>query len=286
MHFCYTCGTLGAKFYITSPERLLILFSSYTPPITAAHHTCVGLALELWKELFALRHQFPELSDHLYLVSCEEDISLIDYVALYEDLNSVINILEKEHVLLALKFEIAGREGVLLCDPGYHVGRVVTVMLDQKYPHTGEVKETIYGASKVAFRNVCHISGWFTQSQEKDLRKEYCYTFSAVNCNFVEWTARNTKSGLTELFSALIYVEKQYLTAIDVTERRNLVYNFRSLLSRDMKGHLLAGVYFRVVESGDEFTVFYECNGKQRVKMNFSMFQHPDLVRIYFHKLI
>lgn len=63
----------------------------------------------------------------------------MEYVALFEDIEEVSNIVEKEHVLLALKFEISGRSGVLLCDPGYHVGRVVTVMYDTIYPHTGNL---------------------------------------------------------------------------------------------------------------------------------------------------
>lgn len=45
---------------------------------------------------------------------------------------------EKEHVLVALKISIAGRNGILLLDPGYHVARVITVMADLIYPHTGE----------------------------------------------------------------------------------------------------------------------------------------------------
>lgn len=63
---------------------------------------------------------------------------LTEYVALSDRLDTVAYSLEKEHVLLALKFEIDGRNGVLLCDPGYHVGRVITIMCDGVYPHTGE----------------------------------------------------------------------------------------------------------------------------------------------------
>lgn len=63
---------------------------------------------------------------------------LSEYVAFSDRLNTVAYSLEKEHVLLAMKVEIDGRGGVLLCDPGYHVGRVVTVMCDGVYPHTGE----------------------------------------------------------------------------------------------------------------------------------------------------
>jgi hypothetical protein len=45
---------------------------------------------------------------------------------------------EKEHVLVALRVEVAGRPGILLLDPGYHIARVITVMADNLYPHTGE----------------------------------------------------------------------------------------------------------------------------------------------------
>lgn len=61
-----------------------------------------------------------------------------EYVSFSDRLNTVAYSLEKEHVLLAMKVEVDGRSGVLLCDPGYHVGRVVTVMGDGVYPHTGK----------------------------------------------------------------------------------------------------------------------------------------------------
>jgi hypothetical protein len=46
---------------------------------------------------------------------------------------------EKEHVLVALRVDVAGRPGTLLLDPGYHIARVITVMADNLYPHTGEM---------------------------------------------------------------------------------------------------------------------------------------------------
>lgn len=114
------------------------LFCSYDPPITPKHHTCVGLALELWTKLDELDMRFPNLTEHLYLVSCEESIDMpAEYVSFNDRLNTAAYSLEKEHVLLALKVEIHGRNGVLLCDPGYHVGRVITIMCDGVYPHTG-----------------------------------------------------------------------------------------------------------------------------------------------------
>ena len=49
---------------------------------------------------------------------------------------------EKEHVLACLKIRIgdrvSGKDGFLILDPGYHVSRVVTVMEDGLYPHTGK----------------------------------------------------------------------------------------------------------------------------------------------------
>lgn len=128
-HFSFTYFVLNNFFYF-----------SYAPPITPDHHTCVGLALELWKKLFNLNYQYANLTDHLYLVSCEEGVESMEYVALFDEIEEVANILEKEHVLLAVKFEISDRSGILLCDPGYHIGRVITVMSDQTYPHTGEFK--------------------------------------------------------------------------------------------------------------------------------------------------
>lgn len=225
---------------------------TYLPPITPIHHTCVGLALELWTKLVKLNEKFPGLTNYLYLVSCEENIETVDeYTSLGDHLETVVTSLEKEHVLLALRFEISGRYGVLLCDPGYHVARVVTVMTDQIYPHTGK----------------------FVQSQEAHSQKEYNYAFSS-NMAFIQWTEILTKTnGVTTQDVALIYISKPYLTAVDVTERRNLVYNFRSLLSRDSKGILKAGVYFKIKENYDEFTIFYQDVGvKKRLKYNFGMF--------------
>jgi hypothetical protein len=230
------------------------VFHSYAPPITPDHHTCVGLALELWSRLHQLELHFPELSKHLFLVSCEENIeALSEYTALSERLDTAAYDLEKEHVLLCLRFQINERQGLLLCDPGYHVSRVVTVMQDRAYPNTG----------------------WFIQSEENNICKEYNYQFSPMNDKFVEWNERTTRNGIQEAFTGLIYVAHPYATAVDVTERRNLVYNFRSLLSRDQKGHLIAGIYFKVKENCDEFTIFYQDMGKQRIKMKFSTFTQP-----------
>ncbi|KAJ8957310.1 hypothetical protein NQ314_006558 [Rhamnusium bicolor] len=126
---------------------------------------------------------------------------------------------------------------------------------------------------------------WFIQAEEDGIRKEYSYHLSSNNDSFVEWNERTTRKGEQETFTGLIYVGRPYLTAVDVTERRNLVYTFRSLLSRDQKGHLIAGIYFKVLNNCDEFTIFYQNMGKQRIKMNFSAFMHPEVNKDLLEKL-
>jgi hypothetical protein len=82
---------------------------------------------------------------------------------------------------------------------------------------------------------------------------------------------------------ALIYVARPYLTAIDVTERRNLVYNLKSLIARDTKGHITAGIYFPVVldrDNAQTFTIFHQTtNRKKRVKMAFNKFFSTSEIR-------
>lgn len=63
----------------------------------------------------------------------------------------------------------------------------------------------------------------------------------------------------------------------------------RSLLSRDQKGHLVAGVYFKVKPKNDEFTIFYQDMGKQRTKMSFSSLTESDVslsIKIILNSLL
>ncbi|XP_054268670.1 uncharacterized protein LOC128990660 [Macrosteles quadrilineatus] len=233
-----------------SKETSLVDFmQTYQPPITPEHHTCVGLGLALLNRLTVLDHRFPGLASRLFIVSCEEVVD--DYASyILEEPNP--NIAEKEHVLVALRLNVAGRKGMLLLDPGYHVARVITVMEDEKYPHTG----------------------WFMQSKEGDRQKFFNYTFSASR-QYVVWRQKERKGDAPETIThSVIYVARPFLSPVDVTERRNLVYNFRSLLSRNTKGHLTAGIFFPVRANGPgQFTIFYEDNtSKKKVKMDFSDF--------------
>lgn len=168
--------------------------------------------------------------------------------------------LEKEHALVAMQVVVGGREGVLILDPGYHVARAVTVMKDQCYPHTG----------------------WFTQSDEPHCKREYSYVLSHHDANFITWTERVTRAGKQHYEMSVIYIERPYRTAIDVTVRRNLVYNFRSLLSRDAKGRVCAGLYFPVVPNpaDAQVTLFYDSVNDTQVKQKFkfSSFKDPQQV--------
>ncbi|VVC87793.1 unnamed protein product [Leptidea sinapis] len=153
--------------------------------------------------------------------------------------------------MVGVRISIDGRLGIMIADPGYHVGRIVTVMTDRLYPHTG----------------------WFTQVPEPDNKKEYVYFYNIDNINYIEWHEKQTKGEKIKKITSLIYAAQPYLSAINVTERRNLVYNFRSMISRDLKGRLAAGIYFPVNKPGldTKFTMFFHHEGKHRkAKYKFS----------------
>lgn len=235
-------------------------FQNYTIPINRRHHMCVSLAMEI---VSRLAEQHPHIAERCYLVSCEEAVEESEaYIhhCTEKDIEHAGPGLEKEHALVAMKIEVGGREGVLILDPGYHVARAVTVMKDQCYPHTG----------------------WFTQSDEPHCKREYCYVLSHHDSNFITWTERVTRAGKQQYEMSLIYIERPYRTAIDVTVRRNLVYNFRSLLSRDAKGRVCAGLYFPVVlNPGDaQVTLFYDSVNDTQVKqkLKFSSFKDPKII--------
>lgn len=93
----------------------------------------------------------------------------------------------------------------------------------------------------------------------------------------MEWKEREIRGDEASFKTSLIYIAQEYMTAVDVTVRRNLVYNFRSLLSRDAKGRVYAGLYFPLVSNVQEahLTLFYDGPNEQRVKakLMFSAFK-------------
>lgn len=166
---------------------------------------CVSLAMEI---VARLSDVCPSLAEHFYLVSCEEAVEAsLPYIehCLENGMENALYNLEKEHALIAMRISVAGRDGFMILDPGYHVSRVVTVMKDQNYPHTG----------------------WFTQSDEPHCKREYCYTVSTNSNDFIEWCERATRGDKESYELSLVYVKLPYRTGVDVTVRRNLVYNFR-----------------------------------------------------------
>lgn len=268
-------------------------YKGYVPPINRRHHMCVSLAMEIVGRIGA---ESPQLAQHFYIVSCEEAVeATVPYVqhCLDVGMENEVASLEKEHALIAMRITVAGREGLMIIDPGYHVARAVTVMRDQCYPHTG----------------------WFTQSEESHLKREYCYKIggaagvsSGGAGEFVEWSERTTRAGVETQEVSLVYVGQPYRTAVDVTVRRNLVYNFRwasgifslyfwfsdsnpklsrSLLSRDAKGRVCAGIYFPVSTAGadGQLTLFYDGANEQsvKVKQKFGAFRDEKLLGVALH---
>ena len=161
----------------TKTADLHQFYKSYVPPINRRHHMCVSLAMEI---VARLDEVCPQLTKHFYIVSCEEAVDAAKpYIDYCEEvgMDTTVSSLEKEHALIAMKVNVAGREGFMVIDPGYHVARAVTVMKDQCYPHTG----------------------WFTQSDEPHCKREYCYTISSASGDFIEWAEMATR-GETETY--------------------------------------------------------------------------------------
>ncbi len=110
------------------------------------------------------------------------------------------------------------------------------------------------------------------QSNENNCQKEYNYKFDFDNEDYVLWEVKETRPhGLVKVIENLVYVGVPYVAPVDVTERRNLVYEFKCLVSRNADGRLIAGVYFPVGKNGaDKFTIFYQDeNVTKREKFSF-----------------
>lgn len=126
--------------YMASPDQTLAeYFPKYNPPIRAHKNTCVGLGMEVMKRLKSLENDFPGITKSMMLVSCDENIQdLEDYATSFPGPQGFIIETEKDHVMVAIHVKVAGRPGIFLSDLGYHISRVVTVMADRCYPHTGK----------------------------------------------------------------------------------------------------------------------------------------------------
>lgn len=128
-------------------------------------------------------------------------------------------------------------------------------------------------------------AGWFKPGGTSRSRRFYNYTLHPTG-RYVLWDVKEIRHGVEQCESALIYthqvkllalfcqlltitlfisllfdVIQAFLSPVDCTERRNLVYNFKSLLKRDVNGHVFAGIYFAVKPIEQQrscFSLFYK----------------------------
>merc|ERR1712179_400821 len=185
-------------------------FRFYNPPIIPESYTCVGLACDLMLRCKHLEEKHPGFQSATYLVSCEEKIANADWYCSSPDGPPLSS--EKEHVLVCIKIDIAGRSGVVLLDSGYHVGLPIIVMQDGEYPQTGNIR------SSTTNNAVC---------------RTYRYAFWPGNLSYVAWYVTEEHLGQKKDHINLILVDKPFVSSLDVAERRNLVFPFKTLLARD-----------------------------------------------------
>lgn len=86
------------------------------------------------------------------------------------------------------------------------------------------------------------LLGCFVQEDNGKKKKEYEYTVTSPD--YLSWSVTETKADYQSGWTNLIFVGRPFLSGVDFAERRNLIYDFKSILQRDCKGQLLAGMYF------------------------------------------
>ncbi|GBN28429.1 hypothetical protein AVEN_22323-1 [Araneus ventricosus] len=222
-------------------------YHNYDPKILPESLSCVGLGCSLMENMKSvLSNCYPGLKSALFLASCEEMVLEIDTYISCSPPSQILSV--KEHVLVVLKVLVEGREGYIVLDPGYHVNIPVIVMSDGLFPNTG----------------------WFLLSDTEKSKKEYNYT---VDGSYIQWHVKETRNGKVNSWTNLVYVGRRFLSYVDVSEKRNLVFNFRTIVKRDRK-QPVAGLYCNL-EGDERFTFFYydESYKRVEVKIPFSYFQ-------------
>lgn len=86
------------------------------------------------------------------------------------------------------------------------------------------------------------------------MAKEYSYDF--IDERFVSWNVRETRNGVANHWSNLIYVQRAFAKSITITQKRALFYAFKSLVVRDRSGPL-AGIYCWMKSNAVSVTIFY-----------------------------
>ena len=187
--------------------------STYRARLFTNSLSCVGLTIFL---LYQLRAQFKKCRKAFALVSCEEVIDNIDNYDLQAP-----NV-HKSHVMVALKIILSTtRKGVILFDPGYHVNKPIVVMEDKMYPHT---------------------SNFFDTKTNHCVRE---FNYEVIDDRYILWSVKEKKNQEIKKWVNLIYVYQAFESFINVTEKRSLLYHFKSFVIRDGKGPK-AGMYFNI----------------------------------------
>lgn len=254
---------LFSKEYVLAQEEypdLEEFYRDYDPPILPGRYTCVGLACDLTTRLSALEVHYPGLKDSVYQVSCEEEVDNAEWYCSTEV--PPVNTCEKEHVLVCVRIRLSGRAGVLLLDPGYHVGVPITVMEDGQAPQTGAIK---------------------ANTARPEVVRTYRYSYWPDNPAFVSWEVTEEREGKAPHHHiSLIHIARPFLSGVDVAERRNLVYPFKTLVGRDQNGRLTCGLYFPLREcSRTTVTLFYHVFGDlQQLKVPLTHFLEGDVLSV------
>lgn len=176
-------------------------------------------------------------------MSCQDDIKNLEW---YCSLGAPpLERCVKDHVLLCVKVRVAGRPGVLLLDPAFHVMHPITVMQDGLAPQSGAIRSSTTRAG---------------------VHRTFHYRFVPDNPAFVLWEVVEKREGQpVKKCPCLIYVCKPYLSSVDIAERCNLVFHFKTLLKRDSHGQLTSGLYFRVLDGYQTtITFFHQVDGVMR----------------------
>ncbi|KAK4292080.1 hypothetical protein Pmani_035128 [Petrolisthes manimaculis] len=235
-------------------------YRDYDPPMVPGHYTCVGLSAHLASRLADLEKDYPGLKDAMYQVSCEEELNQEEmemHSELREPITSVCLI---EHVMLCIRMCVNDRHGVILFDPGYHLGQPVTVMEDGAFPHTGVVKGC---------------------TANDNVKKFSTFNFFPNNNAFVMWNVREIRSGVVHKeYYSLLHVTRPFLSGLDVSERRSILFKLKSLICRDGSDHLPCGFYMFLRNLTDtNVTFFYESNGVKnyyKKKLSYFLDERPD----------
>uniref|UniRef100_A0A8D9ADR2 Uncharacterized protein n=1 Tax=Cacopsylla melanoneura TaxID=428564 RepID=A0A8D9ADR2_9HEMI len=210
----------------------------YKPVVSDDHMNCVGLTIRLRKQLVKeLHNDFPDIDKYLFYSAGEsrvkENNDLFTRPSLRGD--------EKwRHVALALHFIIKDRPGYFFLDQSFNAP-VVTLMKDKEYPHQANFSVP-YKYNKDDYLYSLSDNGFVN--------------FTRYSLDFLSVDSRKTTGGF--------YLRQAHDSILDVTEKRALVKQKRSIVSRlpsmrrplDIDLLLNNGTVLEIFEEGKYFPHF------------------------------